>query len=162
MRVAVVGWRIVWTITPRGERGEEQTKNVQSHSGVLIVDDDQATRDTIRLLFEYEGYLVLEASNGRSALNLLNISRSRLIVLLDWFLPDLDGIQVIQQHALAATEPSSGQRSRRHTFILLTASSKSVADLPPGMSVSIVRKPFDMSDLLALVGAAAAEVEPRG
>src|SRR5262249_55028065 len=127
-------------------------------TGVLVVDDDRATRDTIRIVFQYEGYMVFEAADGRSALDLLAVSRSRLIVLLDWLLPDLDGIRVMQQHALAATTPSAVHRSRPrpHTFILLTGSNKSVADLPPGMSVSVLKKPFDLSYLLALVRAAAA------
>ena len=124
---------------------------------IRVVDDDQGTRDTIRLLFEFAGYPVFEAANGYSALHLLSISRSRFVVLLDWLLPDLDGIQVIQQHALAAAAPGTVQRSRPHphAFILLTASNKGIADLPPGMLVSVVRKPFDMAYLLGLVKVAA-------
>ena len=166
---AVVGRPVDWA-TPRAPRslwekcGNKPMTSKLARCGVLVVDDDQATRDTIRLVFEHEGYLVLEAPDGRSALKLLAISRSRLIVLLDWLLPDLDGVQVIQRHALAATAPSALQRvcprprprPHAHAFILLTAANKSLADLPPGMSISVVRKPFDVSALLTLVKTASA------
>src|SRR5262245_14674510 len=95
---------------PLGENGGEDLmpmRSKQTRVGVLVVDDDQATRETTRLVFEWAGYPVFEASDGRSALNLLGISRSRLIVLLDWILPDLDGVQVMQQYALAATAPNT-------------------------------------------------------
>lgn len=61
---------------------------------VLIVDDHATFRRSARLLLEAEGYEVIgEAEDGRSALSEAE-SLEPDIVLLDVFLPDLDGFEV--------------------------------------------------------------------
>ena len=50
---------------------------------LLIVDDDEAIRDTIRVLLEGAGYTVSEASTGKEALVLLRESSEPYVVLLD-------------------------------------------------------------------------------
>jgi len=64
---------------------------------VLIVDDHATFRRSARLLLEAEGYAVVgEAEDGRSALSEAE-SLEPDIVLLDVFLPDLDGFEVASQ-----------------------------------------------------------------
>jgi DNA-binding NarL/FixJ family response regulator len=64
---------------------------------VLIVDDHAAFRRSARLLLEAEGYNVIgEAQDGRSALFEAE-SLSPDVVLLDVFLPDLDGFEVASE-----------------------------------------------------------------
>lgn len=61
---------------------------------VLIVDDHATFRRSARLLLEAEGYEVIgEAEDGRSALSEAE-SLQPDVVLLDVFLPDLDGFEV--------------------------------------------------------------------
>ena len=61
---------------------------------VLIVDDHATFRRSARLLLEAEGYEVIgEAEDGRSALSDAE-SLEPDVVLLDVFLPDLDGFEV--------------------------------------------------------------------
>ncbi|MCL2825246.1 MAG: response regulator [Polyangiaceae bacterium] len=62
---------------------------------VLVVDDDQSTRDLLRRLLEKEGWQVLEASDGKKALNALEHWRPGLIVL-DLMMPDVDGFEVVE------------------------------------------------------------------
>ena len=50
---------------------------------VLIVDDDQALRELLREILEEEGYQVREAADGDTALDLLQHSAERWVVLLD-------------------------------------------------------------------------------
>ena len=69
---------------------------------ILIVDDDLDVRQSIMDVFDDEGYEVLGAGGGQEALNLVNQENIDLI-FLDIWMPDLDGMQVLQQ--LKAAHP---------------------------------------------------------
>ncbi len=47
-------------------RREEKGRDVLAR--VLVVDDESAIRDSLRMILEYEGYAVVEAATGESAL----------------------------------------------------------------------------------------------
>ncbi len=59
---------------------------------IIITDDRRATRHMIRNILEPEGYHLLEAENGREALDLYNSSQPDL-VLLDIIMPVMDGLE---------------------------------------------------------------------
>lgn len=64
---------------------------------LLVVDDIELNRMILTDLFE-ENYEVLEAENGRIALNLISLHRDELaIVLLDLVMPVMDGFEVLKQ-----------------------------------------------------------------
>ena len=63
---------------------------------ILVVDDNQDIRDLITLIVDEEGYGVLAASDGESALNLLQIHQPELL-LLDVMMPGLSGIDVLKE-----------------------------------------------------------------
>ena len=63
---------------------------------VLIVEDDNLTRQTLRLLLERRGYRCAEAGDGRQALTLAQDQPPRC-VLLDLDIPELDGIVVARR-----------------------------------------------------------------
>lgn len=116
---------------------------------VLVIEDDPDTRQVIRLILEHNGYRVLEAHDGLSGLARLRTHLAPLVVVLDWLMPRMDGLEVLR--ALAADVPFS----RRHVFILATALYDApelrLADLPPDLSVSLLGKPFDSDKLLRAV-----------
>jgi CheY-like chemotaxis protein len=59
---------------------------------VMVVDDEEGICDTLRDVFEDEGYSVGVATNGRDALALLRqLSPKPCIVILDLLMPVLDG-----------------------------------------------------------------------
>src|SRR5260221_5663693 len=58
---------------------------------ILVVDDDDAIRETLRFALEDAGYQVSEAAEGMAALRLLRATRDRMWVLLDLMMPGLDG-----------------------------------------------------------------------
>jgi CheY-like chemotaxis protein len=87
---------------------------------VLIVDDVQDLRDSIRYLLEGEGYEVLEAADGRSALETLRASRYPLVVLLDMMMPVMRGDSVIETLIKERALPG------KHAVVLLTASPPTV------------------------------------
>ena len=60
---------------------------------VLVVEDDEATRRTLRRLLEGEGFAVVEAEHGRAALDLLagGASAAPGLIVLDLLMPEMDG-----------------------------------------------------------------------
>ena len=62
---------------------------------VLIIDDEEGIRESLTGIFEDEGYTVLTASSGEDALNILK-EQSADLILLDVWLPGIDGIQTLK------------------------------------------------------------------
>ena len=72
-----------------GNRDSRSVKGV-----VLVVDDEKAIRDSLRMILEYEGYRVDEANGGKTALTRVAASDPDA-VLLDIKMPEMDGLQVL-------------------------------------------------------------------
>jgi DNA-binding NarL/FixJ family response regulator len=73
---------------------------------VLIVDDHAAFRASARALLQAEGFDVVgEATDGAEAVEAVAVMRPE-IVLLDIQLPDLDGLAVAEQLAMAPDPPT--------------------------------------------------------
>lgn len=74
---------------------------------ILVIDDDAATRSIVRRALEHEGYVVLEAADGESGLELIQHHEGRLdLVLTDIDMPNIDGITVAE--VLSALRPLLG------------------------------------------------------
>ena len=58
---------------------------------ILIIEDDSAILKVLQRGLAYEGYLVDIATDGRSGLNLARENHPDLVIL-DWMLPGLDGL----------------------------------------------------------------------
>jgi adenylate cyclase len=63
-------------------------------AGVLVVEDDPATRAVLRRSLEKEGWTVTEAENGRVGLERVATDRPAL-VLLDLMMPEMDGFEFL-------------------------------------------------------------------
>jgi PAS domain S-box-containing protein len=63
---------------------------------ILVVEDNPATRKTLRLSLESDGHLVVEAPDARTAMRLAD-ERTPDLVLQDLCLPDLDGIELVHR-----------------------------------------------------------------
>lgn len=108
---------------------------------VLVVDDEPLLLRTLVLALSHHGYEVSSAATGRAALTLA-VETKPDVVLLDLGLPDLDGLEVIQQ--LLERDPSA-------TIVVLSARSSSsdkVVTLDIG-AVDYITKPFDISEVVA-------------
>src|SRR5262245_58413653 len=66
---------------------EDRCKEVRAMTRVLLVDDDQAIRETLRFALEDAGYQVLEAADGIAALQALRATPTGMVVLLDLMMP---------------------------------------------------------------------------
>lgn len=111
---------------------------------VLVVDDDPDIREAVQDILSFEGYTVVQADNGREALALLNREPPLrpCIILLDLMMPVMDGEEMVghlQKEQALAVLP----------VILVTASGRGMF---PGVR-AIIKKPFEMDELLAAVAA---------
>ena len=62
---------------------------------VLVVDDEAAIRDSLRMILEYEGYRVEEAAGGAEAVAKV-ASLAPQAILLDVKMPEIDGLEVLR------------------------------------------------------------------
>ena len=116
----------------------------ESRSTVLLIEDDHEIRVSVRNLLEDEGYKVLTAANGLSALDLLVRSPSPpCLILLDLMLPVLDGWHLVER---LRTDPRLAQ-------IPIAVLSAFDSPPPPSDIVGFLRKPVLDDTLLELVGA---------
>ncbi len=58
---------------------------------ILVVEDDDAIRETIAELLEEEGYVVSRAANGAEALDCLHRDGAAALILLDLMMPTMNG-----------------------------------------------------------------------
>lgn len=68
---------------------------MEKNAKILIVDDDENIRKTMRTILEDEGYTVDEATNGNEAIELTKQTAYN-IALLDIRLPDMEGIELLE------------------------------------------------------------------
>lgn len=62
---------------------------------ILVIDDDQAIRTTIRLLLEREGHVVVLAEDGRQGLVQFENGQFDLLIV-DIFMPGMDGLETVR------------------------------------------------------------------
>jgi two-component system, chemotaxis family, chemotaxis protein CheY len=62
----------------------------------LIVDDSRATRSFLRSMLVDLGFEVIEAGHGREALDRLGDSEPFGIALVDWNMPEMDGLELVR------------------------------------------------------------------
>jgi UDP-3-O-[3-hydroxymyristoyl] N-acetylglucosamine deacetylase len=63
---------------------------------VLIIDDEKDIRDSLSSILRDEGFEVLKATDGKEGLSIFEKEKPR-IVLLDVWMPEMDGLQVLKQ-----------------------------------------------------------------
>jgi two-component system, OmpR family, response regulator MprA len=111
---------------------------------VLVVDDDRKITDMLRRTLTYEGYSVVTAANGKEALEQVQSQRPDVVVL-DWLMPGLDGIEVAKQMRAMDSAP-----------ILMLTARDAVGDRVKGLDAGAddyLVKPFAPAELLARVRA---------
>jgi two-component system OmpR family response regulator len=112
---------------------------------ILVVDDEPSIVDAVATALRYEGFDVDEATAGREALRSV-AEREPDLVVLDWMLPDLDGIEV-------------GRRMRERGFksaILFLTAKDSVEHKVEALRAGgddYVTKPFSLAEVVARVQA---------
>lgn len=107
---------------------------------ILIIEDDEAILKILRRVLAYEGYQVETALDGQSGLNLGRDFQPDLVIL-DWMLPALDGLEVCRRLRSAGTTP-----------ILMLTAKDTLQDRVQGLDAGAddyLVKPFEVDELLA-------------
>jgi len=116
---------------------------------VLVVDDDPEIRRTLAFLLTEEGYRVLAAQNGATALHLLKAHPGPFVVILDYLMPQMTGLDLL---LLVERDPRLAGRDR---YILVSATSPGhvheLAEALARLGVPHIAKPFNVDTLLAAV-----------
>jgi two-component system nitrogen regulation response regulator NtrX len=66
------------------------------HARILVIDDEPAIRDSLRMILEYEDYQFVGAASGLEALDVVQRERPD-VVLLDIKMPGVDGMEVLRK-----------------------------------------------------------------
>ncbi len=117
---------------------------------ILIVDNDTHIRDVLRYALDREGFEVIEAENGRQALEIFTTDNPGLVIL-DIMMPELDGISVCRELRQSSRVP-----------IIFLSSKDDEIDRVLGLELGgddYITKPFSPRELVARVRAVLRRIE---
>jgi CheY-like chemotaxis protein len=113
---------------------------------ILVVDDEAKIRSTLRGVLTDEGFTVVEAENGRTALELLGVTSPHLAIVDIW-MPEMDGIELVRR--MRATAP---------TLPIIVISGHGTIETAVRVirlgAFDFLEKPFELDALLKVVGRA--------
>ncbi|MDP9313066.1 MAG: response regulator [Chloroflexota bacterium] len=109
---------------------------------ILVVEDDHAIRDFVEMALQDEGYLVVTASDGAAALEIVDRFQPHLI-LLDMRMPVVDGREFV-----AAYRQLPDPQAR---IVVFTATKNAAALAETVAADGVLAKPFSLEELLNLI-----------
>lgn len=123
---------------------------------ILVVDDEAAIRDMVRLSLDVAGFQVMEAADTRTAHSLI-VDRRPDLVLLDWMLPGTSGMEFLRRLR-------RDEQTREVPVIMLTARTEEDSKLLglEGGADDYVTKPFSPRELIARIRAVLRRIEGAG
>lgn len=107
---------------------------------VLLVDDERALTNLITMALHYEGWVVEVAHDGSDAIAKFTATEPDILVL-DIMLPDIDGLQVLQEIRADST----------YTPVLFLTARDSITDRVTGLAAGAddyLTKPFSLEELV--------------
>jgi two-component system, OmpR family, response regulator MprA len=131
----------------------DQNSRMQTHEAnrttapVLVIDDEESIIDLISLGLKYEGFEVVAASDGEEGVAAAQRTNP-VIIILDWILPDMDGLEVCRRLRANPTTLDI-------PILLLTAKDE-VASRVEGLNTGAddyLTKPFSFEELVARIRA---------
>ncbi|WP_422359298.1 sigma-54-dependent transcriptional regulator [Reichenbachiella sp.] len=110
---------------------------------ILIIDDEKSIRHTLREILEYEKYQIEEAENGKVGLEKLK-EEDFDVVLCDVKMPEMDGIEVLEQAQALDHTPQ---------FIMISAHGniETAVDATKKGAYDFIQKPPDLNRLLLTI-----------
>jgi len=113
---------------------------------VLVVDDDPEIRHILLTALSMKSLAVDTANDGQQAIDLLR-EHSYGVVILDLFMPDIDGFAVLEMIDPEHTQP---------VVLVITGADKTTIDRLDARRIhGVVKKPFDVEELAGIVAACA-------
>ena len=108
---------------------------------IVLVEDDDAIRETMAALLVDEGFAVAQAANGELGLAELRAARDPCLVLLDLWMPVMNGWQML-------AELRADERLRHIPVVVVSAAGQLP---PPKGAQAFLRKPIKLETLLDTV-----------
>jgi two-component system chemotaxis response regulator CheY len=118
---------------------------VHPRGKILVIDDEPAIRESVADILAAEGYPVQALARAADALESMRRERTAL-VLVDLVMPGMNGAELVEQ-LRADADPAI----REVPVVLMTAALPGAAERAVAAN-GILRKPFELGDLLATVG----------
>jgi two-component system chemotaxis response regulator CheY len=105
---------------------------------ILLVDDSRAVRLICRRVMSSLGFESLEAEHGRQALDVVRSGRTIDVILLDWNMPVMDGLEFLRALAAEPLVP-------RPTVIMCTTENEAsrIAEALAAGATEYIMKPFN-------------------
>ena len=113
-----------------------------SGTSVLVVDDDQALRGLFTTLLSKNGFEVDTAADGRIAFDQIH-RHNYSVILLDLMMPAVSGFELLAR--LERDSPALLEK----VIVMTGASQRAVQDLDMSHIWGLIRKPFDIDDLVS-------------
>jgi sigma-B regulation protein RsbU (phosphoserine phosphatase) len=113
---------------------------------ILIAEDDCTSRTMLAAILEKQGYEVIEAVNGVAALEALQQPEAPRLAILDWLMPEMDGLEVIRR--IRALQTANTQ------YLIMLTSMGAKNDIIKGLDAGAndyLTKPFDPDELQARI-----------
>ena len=120
---------------------------------VLVVENDAPIREVVKRILSREGYIIDEAGDGEEALTKVKADHYSAIVL-DLMLPKVSGYEVLDY--LTRERPNS-----KCVVIISAALQREIDKADPTIVKAVLRKPFDIHDLVGAVDACMKEVPAK-
>jgi phosphoserine phosphatase RsbU/P len=113
---------------------------------ILIADDDNFSRRVLEAQLQKCGHIVISCSSGESALETLRRDGSIDLVVLDWMMPGMSGIEVCRKIKSDPTSPL--------VYVIILTAKRQASDIARGLDSGaddFVSKPFDPLELEARI-----------
>lgn len=121
---------------------------------ILIADDDITSRTVLARVLSKEGHEVEAVVNGAEAWRVLRTPGAPELVILDWMMPEMDGLEVL--HRVRAIE------TEKPPYILMVTGRWEKADVIAGLDAGAndyLAKPFNLGELRARIAVGGRMVE---
>lgn len=121
---------------------------------ILVADDERSLRLILSKALRKWGYDTVEAENGEEAFSILNLENPPMIVILDWMMPRMNGIEVLRKIRAEDREIPF--------YIIMLTSKNEKADIIEGLNEGAddyLAKPFDLGELRARINSGKRIVE---
>jgi len=113
-----------------------------SHSSVLVVENDQALRGLFTTLLGKKGFDVDTAADGRIAFDQIH-RHNYSVILLDLMMPDVNGFELLDR--LERDSPALLDK----VIVMTGASQRAIQNLDTSRFWGLIRKPFDIDNLVS-------------
>lgn len=128
----------------QSQRRQAALEDANLNGAVLVVEDEMALRHIVCEVLVAHGYSVLEATNGREAIEVATRHPDKIaIIVSDMVMPTMGGIEMLK-HIRPLLRPDLG-------VVLMSGYNEFAERLDDDKLIRTLRKPFAMNDMLAAI-----------